>query len=300
LAAEGRDVFICHAGADKEEIVKPLVEAFRHAGISSWYDEAEINWGDSITEKVNEGLRVSAYVLVVFSSAFLAKNWPQRELQAALNAGASAGGVRVLPLLAGSEEARDAKRYLPWDGDTEGVVREMLRRLGRKGETPCRTNEVPPPYGASREIPLPAMAKRFTQRDKDMFLKQGFATVAEYFRAALRDLETEYQEVDTDLTEVHKFKFLSTAYVRGEVASRCKIWIGGLTSSDSIAYQCGSVGLDSDDSFNDLLSVTDDGHSLGFEPSHMWLGGDPEGAKTLLAAEDAAKYLWRRFTESLG
>ena len=54
-----RDIFICHASEDKEAIVRPLVESFKQAGISCWYDEAEIKWGDSITQKVNEGLKIS-------------------------------------------------------------------------------------------------------------------------------------------------------------------------------------------------------------------------------------------------
>ena len=61
-----RDIFICHAGEDKDAVVRPMVEAFTQAGISCWYDEAEIQWGDSVTQKVNEGLSSSRYVVVVF------------------------------------------------------------------------------------------------------------------------------------------------------------------------------------------------------------------------------------------
>ena len=50
-----RAIFICHASEDKDEIVCPMVEALSQAGISCWYDEAQIGWGDSITKKVNEG-----------------------------------------------------------------------------------------------------------------------------------------------------------------------------------------------------------------------------------------------------
>ena len=80
-----KDVFICHASEDKLTIIKPLLAALDKEGITYWYDEAEINWGESIPNKVNEGLRISRYVLVVLSSFFLSKNWPQRELNSALN-----------------------------------------------------------------------------------------------------------------------------------------------------------------------------------------------------------------------
>jgi len=56
-----RDIFICHASEDKQAIVRPLVAAFKAQKISCWVDEAEIRWGDSITQKVNEGLAQSRY-----------------------------------------------------------------------------------------------------------------------------------------------------------------------------------------------------------------------------------------------
>ncbi|MFM7790885.1 MAG: TIR domain-containing protein, partial [Microcystis panniformis] len=52
-----KDVFICHASEDKLLIVEPLVSCLEKADITFWYDRAEIKWGDSITAKVNEGLR---------------------------------------------------------------------------------------------------------------------------------------------------------------------------------------------------------------------------------------------------
>ncbi|MBI4633488.1 MAG: toll/interleukin-1 receptor domain-containing protein [Deltaproteobacteria bacterium] len=103
MTIQTRDIFICHASEDKDEVVRPMVEAFNQAGVSCWYDEAEIKWGDSITQKVNAGLRISRYVIVVLSPTFLAKNWPQRELNSALNLESTSGEVKVLPLLVGTE-----------------------------------------------------------------------------------------------------------------------------------------------------------------------------------------------------
>ena len=70
-------------------------------GISYWLDKAQINWGDSLTDKVNEGLADSKYVIVVLSNNFLAKRWPQRELNSVLNIEASTGEVKILPLIIG-------------------------------------------------------------------------------------------------------------------------------------------------------------------------------------------------------
>jgi hypothetical protein len=303
-----RDIFVCHASEDKEEIVRPMIESFQQAGITCWYDEAEINWGDSITERVNEGLRISRYVLVVFSRAFTEKQWPQRELNAVLNAEASTGEVKVLPLLVGSNhDVREVlakypllndKRYLPWDGDLRKIVEALLSRLHGPGEQSERLTPQQSRKNIGLKVPLPKIKKKLTQRDKDLFLREAFGTVKTYFKNALAELENQYQEVKTDFMEIHNFKFVATIYVRGEIGSRCKIWLGGPTSSNSIAYQRGEFSNESDNSFNDILSVADNEETLGFTGS-LWSGAYRDSPNQVLNAEQAAEHLWRRFTENL-
>lgn len=184
-----RDVFLCHAGEDKDLIARPLYRAFTDAGISCWYDEAEIGWGHSITQKVNEGLRISRFTVAILSRTSAHKHWPQRELYALMNQEAADGVVRILPLLAGN--ARDAeeilklfpllsdKRYLRWNGDPGPVVKEMLTCLGRHCDThPSEFVEL-----ESLDVPqiyIPGIQKRFSQRDKDLFLRESFAAVKQH------------------------------------------------------------------------------------------------------------------------
>ncbi len=294
-----RDIFVCHASEDKDDVVRLLVKAFTEAGLSCWYDEAEIQWGDSITQKVNEGLASSKFVVVVFSSAFVQKNWPQRELNSVLNQEASSGEVKVLPLLVGTEDDKNDKRYLPWDGDVKAIVSAMISRLGDRGKSAGDKPESNPTATGIR-VPLPKIKKKFTQRDRDLFLRNSFTVVKQFFDSGLEELKKRNSEVDIDLAEVTKFKFVSTIYVNGEVATGCKIWIGGLSASDSIAYLEGRSQIDSDNSFNDMLSVAADEQALGFKPSGMWFGATQYTRDQLLTAEHAAEYLWRRFTKALG
>ena len=135
-----KDVFICHAGEDKETIVNPLVATLEERGLNAWLDKAEINWGDSLVEKINDGLSNSRYLIVVLSEHFLAKRWPQKELTSVLNIEASTGEVKVLPLIVG--EANDIisrlpllndKNYLQWTGDPEAVADALQARL-RQGQ----------------------------------------------------------------------------------------------------------------------------------------------------------------------
>jgi hypothetical protein len=146
-----RDVFLCHASEDKVDVVSPLARALEEASISFWYDEAEIKWGDSITEKVNAGLEMSLYVVVVLTPTFLKKNWPKRELHAALNLEASTGKVKVLPLIAepnGDYQTvismlplLNDKHHLRWEGNPASVVRALRKRLASDISEPGDSKE---------------------------------------------------------------------------------------------------------------------------------------------------------------
>jgi len=136
---ERRDIFICHASKDKKDYVHPLLEALRARGITYWIDEAEIRWGDKITKKINEGLTVSRYVVVLLTQSFLDRNWPQAELESALHLETSTGEVVVLPLLVAPQELvfkqypllRD-KLYLRWEEGLDAIVTRLAELLGRE------------------------------------------------------------------------------------------------------------------------------------------------------------------------
>ena len=302
-----RDIFICHASEDKAEVVRPLITSFKEAGITYWYDEAEIKWGDSITEKVNEGLKISRYVIVVLSESFMQKNWPQRELNAALNIEASSGNVRVLPLIAGSTEIKNQiietypilndKSNLTWNNDTNAIINALESRL-EKTNTFENTTE-PERKDTEYEIPLPKIQRKYTQMEKDKFLKSSFTILQEYFQKALSSLQDQYKDIATDYTEIHNYKFVCTVYLHGDISNKCKIWIGGLYPEDTIAYYEGTFDFDNDSSMSDWLSVCDDETDLGLKASGMSWSMQGNNKDSALSPEKAAEYLWLRFTEHL-
>lgn len=74
------DVFISHASEDKDDFVRPLAVKLTEIGLKVWYDESTLKVGDSLRQKIDQGLSRSRYGIVVLSSAFFVKNWPQYEL----------------------------------------------------------------------------------------------------------------------------------------------------------------------------------------------------------------------------
>jgi hypothetical protein len=74
------DVFICHAGEDKDDFVRPLARRLKRKHIEVWYDEFCLKPGDSIRRAIDIGLSKSRYGIVVLSKNFFNKGWPQWEL----------------------------------------------------------------------------------------------------------------------------------------------------------------------------------------------------------------------------
>jgi hypothetical protein len=91
------DAFISHAWEDKEAFVRPLARALTELGASVWYDEFSLKLGDSLSASIDKGLAGSRYGIVVLSKSFMAKPWPQRELQG-LVAREMGGWSTILPV----------------------------------------------------------------------------------------------------------------------------------------------------------------------------------------------------------
>ncbi|AJF00995.1 toll/interleukin-1 receptor domain-containing protein [Pandoraea apista] len=91
-------VFLSHNHADKP-FARRLAADLRQAGHSVWIDEAEILLGDSLIEKIRQGLDEVDYVAAILSTASIDSPWVQRELDIASNREISENRVVVLPLV---------------------------------------------------------------------------------------------------------------------------------------------------------------------------------------------------------
>lgn len=79
-SSQVHDVFISHASEDKDEIVRPLANALINEGLNVWYDELTLSIGDSLRQKIDQGLKSSRVGLVVLSPEFISKGWTNYEL----------------------------------------------------------------------------------------------------------------------------------------------------------------------------------------------------------------------------
>lgn len=88
------DAFISHASEDKDNFVRPLAEALQGEGLKIWFDEFSLTVGDSLRRSIDRGLANSRFGIVVISSRFLEKEWPQKELDALISR--EADGIKII------------------------------------------------------------------------------------------------------------------------------------------------------------------------------------------------------------
>ncbi len=77
------DVFLSHSSKDKP-VVRELANRLRKDGLRVWLDEWEIQPGDMIGLKIQQGLERSRTLLMVMSAAYFASEWSTLEHQTLL------------------------------------------------------------------------------------------------------------------------------------------------------------------------------------------------------------------------
>lgn len=91
-------VFLSHNSRDKR-FARKLGAALEEQGIRVWIDEAQIRVGDSLLQKIADGLQGATHLAVILSPASVSSKWVQRELEIATNREIQGKRVRVLPIL---------------------------------------------------------------------------------------------------------------------------------------------------------------------------------------------------------
>lgn len=92
-----RVAFLSHSSADKP-FIRQLAADLTANGISVWLDEQRIRVGDSIPDKIAQGLAESDFFLIGMSHKSSESAWVQKELNNALMTEVKRRKVHILPL----------------------------------------------------------------------------------------------------------------------------------------------------------------------------------------------------------
>jgi hypothetical protein len=91
-------IFLNHTHADKS-FVRRLASDLASRGVRVWLDEWELAVGDSIAERIQDGIKGAGFLGVVLSTQSVQSGWVKRELNAALAEELRRDGVFILPIL---------------------------------------------------------------------------------------------------------------------------------------------------------------------------------------------------------
>lgn len=93
------DFFICHDYRDKEAVATPLYNELSRKQAKVWYDDYSLMVGDSLSEKLQEGIRECRYGILIVSKNLLENtSWAKYELQSFIGKQVSQNKTVILPV----------------------------------------------------------------------------------------------------------------------------------------------------------------------------------------------------------
>lgn len=130
--------FLSYTTADAA-LAERIAKALTADGIETWWDQWEIRGGDSLRQKIEEGLGSCTHFLVLLTPNSLAKPWVNAELDAAF-VRKLGGGCRLIPIRHGVDPKDlspflQALRSLSIDADASDV-RQIINDIHGVSEKP--------------------------------------------------------------------------------------------------------------------------------------------------------------------
>lgn len=119
-------IFLSHNSKDKS-FVRTLAKHLGKEGIQTWVDEAEIKIGDSLIEKISDGIINMNFLGAILSPNSLGSNWVKKEIEMAMNMEINGNMIKVLPILYKECEIPPflvGKKYADFT-DSENFLKEL-------------------------------------------------------------------------------------------------------------------------------------------------------------------------------
>lgn len=299
----------CHRDETmRDELEVHLEMLQRQKIIETWHDR-RIGAGKEFAGEISEKLESADIILLLVSPYFLASDYCYDvELARAMERHKN-GSARVIPvildpcdwheapfgkLLATPKDGKPISKHANMhDGflDVVQAIRKAARDLGKE-DSHARPTAVRPGASAAESIHSTArssnlrVTRTFTDSDRDGFLDESFEYIANFFENSLEELASRNPEITTRFKRLSDARITAFVYRNGQSISECCVRQDN-TLGSSITYS--SVAA-SDNSFNESLSVEDDGHALQLRPTGMAMMG--QGGRELLSQQGAAEYFW--------
>lgn len=305
------DVALSFAGEDRTTVEK-FAKLLAAKNISYFFDEAEADelWGKDLIAHLADVYENQARYCVMFISRYYPlKRWTNFErthIQARAFRDTSEYILPIklddteVPGIAETTGYRDIRQH-SLDDIARSLEQKLVKAKGQSIEssvlqnTPSSQQELD--YAPLGPIPMPKRKKSFTQLQKDRFARESFDFIKKYFQQALRQLEGHDQDIQTNFIEINNLEFACKIYVQETAKCQCAIWLGDSLMPNTIYYSEGAQ-RSGHSSFNDYLPVEDNGEELCLHIGSFGIG-IVRVDEPLATQQQAAEYLWKRFTSNL-
>jgi len=316
-----------HRDEDLRNELEIHLAALRRQGVIETWHDRRIVAGEDVHNEISEQLENADIVLLLVSPYFIASDYCyDLEMARAMERHRS-GEAHVIPvilhpcewqglpfggLLATPTDGKPVSKF-PNQHDAFLEVAKAIRGAAEKrgatlghdvrggaegpGVRPSNNPIVAslrPSEGRDTRSGNLRITKQFTDHEKDQFLDEAFEYIANYFEGSLAELEKRNPEIQTRFKRIDSNHFTAAIYAGGNLASGCRVWMGGQHFSGGIAYSVGERGDDS--SMNESLSVDDDGYTLFLKPLGFFIR---DRANQKLTYEGGAESYWNKLIELL-
>ncbi|MBC2730816.1 toll/interleukin-1 receptor domain-containing protein [Thiobacillus sp.] len=304
----------------RDELEKHLASLKHQDIIDTWHDR-RIEAGEEWATQIDDHLRTADIILLLISADFIASEYCyDLEMNEALRRH-KAGEAKVIPVIlrpcdwhdlpfgklqAATRDGRAVVKFPTLDDGFLEVVRAIKAAAksmhGKTAEVPFPQkqeqrvkSQVVPTISGPRSSDL-RVRQSFADHDRDTFMTDSFEYIAAYFENSLAELAARNPRLKTQFRRRDANSFEAAIYSDGKQTSKCGIWLGGSSFMEGIAFSYS--GLGNGNSFNESMSVMDDGYSLGLKPLGMAFHSSGQ-RDALLTQEGSAEYFWEMLMQPL-
>lgn len=291
----------------RNELETHLALLKRQDVISSWHDH-RITAGGDFGQAISAELESAQIVLLLVSAHFLASDYCfEKEMGRALEKHKEGSAV-VIPVILHPCDWHSAPfghlRATPTDGKAVSMYANQHEALAivakdvreAANSIPAST---PPAEGSVRHDSVAVaptgprssnlrVKRKFDDHERDQFLEDSYEYIARYFDGSLEELTKRNPRLKTRFKRLDATSFAASIYDDGRRVAQCSVWYGNSFASRGITYSQSEDASRS--SFNESLSIVEDGYALHLKPLGMQFhGGSGESA---LSQQGAAEYYW--------
>lgn len=306
-------IFFSYSHNDEElrnELDKHLSILKRQGIIESWHDR-RINAGTDIDAEISKHLKEADIILLLVSSDFLASNYCyDKEMLYAMEQHGKGKAIAVPvilrpcdwhdapfgKLLAVPTDGKPITKFSNYD-DAFLEITTAIKKLANNSSRQVNSDSI---FNRKIDRILPRSSnlrveRKFTDKETDEFLDNGFEYIANFFEGSLEELENRNAHIQTKFKRIDSENFTAHIYSNGEKKTECLISYSsnrGYSKGITYSYSASSFG----NSFNESLSVQDDGYMLSLKPIGM---NFRQNLQEKLTYEGAAEYFWEMLIEPL-